>query len=180
MRIIAGSRKGARIFAPKGTDSRPTGDRVREAAFTLIPPGFAEGASVLDVFAGSGAMGLEALSRGADRAVFVETDPEAVRTIERNLDKLDLTGASIVRRDARGALAAEAAAGKRYDLVFVDPPYDDWPELEQSLSSYLSALLDDDGLLVVETAARVEPQLPLAQRTSRRYGSARLTLYERE
>jgi 16S rRNA (guanine966-N2)-methyltransferase len=180
MRIIAGSRKGARIFAPKGMDSRPTGDRVREAAFTLIPPGFAEGASVLDVFAGSGAMGLEALSRGADRAVFVETDPEAARTIERNLDKLRLTGASIVRRDARAALAAEAAAGRRYDLVFVDPPYDDWPELEHSLSSYLAALLDENGLLIVETAARVEPQLPLAQRTSRRYGSARLTLYERE
>lgn len=180
MRIIAGSRKGARIFAPKGTDTRPTGDRVREAAFTLIPPGFAEGASVLDVFAGSGAMGLEALSRGADRAVFVETDPQAVHTIERNLDKLRLTGASIVRQDARSALAAEAAAGRRYDLVFVDPPYEAWPELERSLGSYLASLLADNGMLMVETSARTTPQLPLTERTSRRYGSARLTLYERE
>jgi 16S rRNA (guanine966-N2)-methyltransferase len=179
VRIIAGTRKGHRILAPKGTETRPTGDRVREAAFTLIPPGFAEGASVLDVFAGSGAMGLEALSRGAERAVFVETAPEAVRAIERNLDRLRLTGASIVRRDARSALAAEAAAGRRYDLVFVDPPYEDWPELERSHGSYLASLVADNGLLVVETAARTTPRLPLTERTSRRYGSARLTLYER-
>src|SRR5919197_3314854 len=97
MRIIAGSRKGARIFAPKGLDRRPTGDRVREAAFNLIGP--VEGASVLDLYAGSGAMGLEALSRGADRAVFVESDRDACRTIERNLEKLRLTGAIVLCRE---------------------------------------------------------------------------------
>jgi 16S rRNA (guanine966-N2)-methyltransferase len=178
VRIIAGSRKGHTIFAPKGSGTRPTGDRVREAAFNLIGP--VEGASVLDLFAGSGAMGLEALSRGAERTVFVETDPAAVRAIERNLDKLRLTGATVVVRDARTALAAEAAAGRAYDLVLVDPPYDEWPALERALAPYLAAALAPDGLLVVETAARVEPALPLALRTSRRYGSARLTLYERE
>src|SRR5215210_6516554 len=98
MRIIAGSRKGHTIFAPKGLATRPTGDRVREAAFNLIGP--VGDASALDLFAGSGAMGLEALSRGAARAVFVESDGEAARAIERNLDKLRLTGATIVRRDA--------------------------------------------------------------------------------
>jgi 16S rRNA (guanine966-N2)-methyltransferase len=180
MRIISGSRKGHRISAPKGLSTRPTGDRVREAAFTLIPPGFADGATVLDLFAGSGAMGLEALSRGAERAVFVESDPEAVGAIEQNLDKLRLSGASIVRQDARSALAAEAATGRQYDLIFVDPPYDDWPELERSLAPYLAKLLADDGLLLVETGAHVEPKLPLEQRTSRRYGSARLTLYAHE
>jgi 16S rRNA (guanine966-N2)-methyltransferase len=179
VRIIAGSRKGARIFAPRGKGTRPTGDRVREAAFTLIPPEFAEGASVLDLFAGSGAMGLEALSRGAERAVFVETDPEAVRAIERNLDKLRLTGATILRRDARAALAGEAAAGRAYHLVLLDPPYGEWAELERTLAPYLGAVLAENGLLVVETSARVEPQLPLERRTSRRYGSARLTLYNR-
>src|ERR671930_855999 len=97
MRIIAGSRKGARIFAPKGLDTRPTGDRVREAAFNLIGP--VEGASVLDLFAGSGAMGLEALSRGAATAVFVESDRDACRTIERNLEKLRLTGAIVLCRE---------------------------------------------------------------------------------
>jgi 16S rRNA (guanine(966)-N(2))-methyltransferase RsmD len=178
MRIIAGSRKGHTILAPKGLTTRPTGDRVREAAFNLIGP--VDGASVLDLFAGSGAMGLEALSRGAERAVFVESDPDAARAIERNLDRLRLTGATVVRRDARTALAAEAAAGRTFDLVLVDPPYGAWPELERSIAPYLADVLAPDGLLVVETAAPVEPELPLALRTSRRYGAARLTLYERE
>jgi 16S rRNA (guanine966-N2)-methyltransferase len=176
MRIIAGSRKGHTIAAPKGRATRPTGDRVREAAFNLIGP--VEGASVLDLYAGSGAMGLEALSRGAENAVFVESDPDATRTIERNLDKLRLTGATILRQDARTALAAEATARRAYDLVLVDPPYDEWPTLEPRLAPYLAAVLAPDGLLVVETSSRVEPSIPLAQRTSRRYGSARLTLYE--
>ena len=90
MRIVAGSRRGAQIFAPKGLDTRPTSDRVREAAFNLVGP--VDGASVLDLYAGSGAMGLEALSRGAASAVFVESDRDACRTIERNLEKLSLRG----------------------------------------------------------------------------------------
>src|SRR5665811_265790 len=112
MRIIAGNRKGARIFAPKGRSTRPTGDRVREAAFRLIGP--VEGAAVLDLFAGSGAMGLEALSRGA-------------------------------------ALAAFVAAARRYDLILVDPPYEDYPELQKTLAIYLSRLLEPGGVVVVET-----------------------------
>ena len=176
MRIIAGSRKGARIFAPRGLETRPTGDRVREAAFTLIGP--VEGMDVLDVFAGSGAMGLEALSRGARRAVFVERNRDACRTIERNLDKLGLTGARVACADAATALAGEAAAGTRYDLVLVDPPYGLFSELQTTLASYLPAVLAESGLLVVETAAREEPELPLARRTSRRYGAARLTVFE--
>jgi 16S rRNA (guanine966-N2)-methyltransferase len=175
MRIIAGSRKGHRIFAPRGTATRPTGDRVREAAFTLIGP--VDDATVLDLFAGSGAMGLEALSRGAAKAVFVESDRDASRTIERNLEKLRLTGATVLRSDVRAALASEAAAGRCYDLVVVDPPYEEWADLERRLGPYLAAVLAPDGLLIVETSSRTEPQLPLTLRTSRRYGSARLTLY---
>ena len=91
MRIIAGSRKGHSIAAPKGLDTRPTSDRTREAVFNIVAP-WVEEADVLDLFAGSGAMGLEALSRGAARAVFVEADQTACRTIERNLDKLGLRG----------------------------------------------------------------------------------------
>ena len=176
MRIIAGSRKGHTIAAPKGLGTRPTGDRVREAAFNLIGP--VDGATVLDLYAGSGAMGLEALSRGAASAVFVEADAEAARTIERNLDKLRLAGATVLRHDARTALAGEAAALRTYDLVLVDPPYDEWARLEPRLAPYLAGVLAPDGLLVVETSSRTEPRLPLAERTSRRYGSARLTLYE--
>src|SRR5437773_8985297 len=117
MRIIAGSRKGARIFAPKGMDTRPTGDRVREAAFNLIGP--VDDATVLDLFAGSGAMGLEALSRGAASAVFVESDREACWTIQRNVEKLHVTGATVLQRDALPALATDR---RTYDLILCDSP----------------------------------------------------------
>jgi 16S rRNA (guanine966-N2)-methyltransferase len=180
MRIIAGSRKGARIFAPKGTDTRPTGDRVREAAFNLLGPGAAEGAKVLDLFAGSGAMGLEALSRGAARATFVESDRDACRTINRNLDKLGLEGATVLCQDALTALRADARGDRRYDLVLVDPPYRRFSSLQNALIQYLPQILEPGGQLLVETAANDEPELPLAKRTSRRYGSARLTLFERD
>jgi 16S rRNA (guanine966-N2)-methyltransferase len=176
VRIIAGEKKGHRIAAPKGRTTRPTSDFVRETAFNLIGP--VDGAAVLDLFAGSGAMGLEALSRGAASAVFVENDREACRTIDRNLDKLRLTGARVVQQDALRALAAEAAAGRRYDLVLVDPPYEMFSSLQNRLSTYLPAVLSDDGLVVVETDAKHEPELPsLALRTSRRYGSARISLF---
>ena len=142
MRIIAGSHRGARIFAPKGTDTRPTGDRVREAAFNLLGPGAAEGATVLDLFAGSGAMGLEALSRGAEKVTFVESDRDACRTINRNLDKLGLGGATVLCQDALAALRADARAGKRYDLVLVDPPYRRFSSLQNALIRYLPELLE--------------------------------------
>jgi 16S rRNA (guanine966-N2)-methyltransferase len=180
VRIIAGSRKGSRIFAPKGTETRPTGDRVREAAFNLLGPGAAEGASVLDLFAGSGAMGLEALSRGAESATFVESDRDACRAINRNLDKLDLSGAKVLCQDALTALRADARAGRRYDLVLVDPPYRRFSSLQNALIQYLPEVLEPGGLLIVETAASDEPELPLPKLKSRRYGAARLTLFERD
>jgi 16S rRNA (guanine966-N2)-methyltransferase len=176
MRIIAGEKRGATIYAPKHADTRPTGDRVREAAFNLIGP--VDDASVLDLYAGSGAMGLEALSRGAASAVFVEADREACTTIQRNLVKLKLDRAQIVRKDVLTALAQEASAGRRYDLVLLDPPYAMYADLQTRLAAYLPSVLAEDGLLVVETSSREEPELPLPKRTSRRYGSARITLFE--
>jgi 16S rRNA (guanine966-N2)-methyltransferase len=176
MRIIAGSRKGARILAPKGLDTRPTGDRVREAVFNLVGP--VDGAEVLDLYAGSGAMGLEALSRGAARVTFADSDRAAAETILRNLDKLKLEGAVVLREDAGRRLAADAAAGKRYDLVLVDPPYAMLARILPTLAAHLPAVLAPNGVVVVESAAREEPNLPLPKRTSRRYGSARVTVFE--
>jgi 16S rRNA (guanine966-N2)-methyltransferase len=176
MRIIAGERKGHLIWAPKGLEIRPTSDRVRENVFNIVLP-WVEGARVLDLYAGSGAMGLEALSRGAQAVVFMETDPEAVRAIERNLDKLRLAGATVLRRDAKSGLAQEATAGRKYDLVLADPPYamTDY----STLARYLPRVLADDGLLVFETAARTEPELAgLEVRTSRKYGGTRVTVFE--
>lgn len=176
MRIIAGSRKGARIFAPKGADTRPTGDRVREAVFNLVGP--VDGAEVLDLYAGSGGMGLEALSRGAARVTFVESDRSAAETILRNLDKLQLDGAVVLRDDAARKLAADAAGSRRYDLVLVDPPYRMLARILPMLASRLPAVVAPGGLVVVESDAREEPELPLPLVTSRRYGSARVTLFQ--
>jgi 16S rRNA (guanine966-N2)-methyltransferase len=176
VRVIAGSRKGHTIAAPRGRETRPTSDRVRESVFNLVGP--LDGARVLDLFAGSGALGIEALSRGAARAVFVERDPDAVRTIERNLDRLRLTGARVVRGDAVMAVEREVGAGAEYDLVLVDPPYGMLTEIQNRLARHLPLLLAADGLLVVETDARVEPDLPLPLRTSRKYGQTRVTLFE--
>jgi 16S rRNA (guanine966-N2)-methyltransferase len=176
MRIVAGSRKGARIAAPRGLDTRPTADRAREAAFNLIGP--VDGARVLDLFAGSGAMGLEALSRGAASAVFVENDRAAADTIAKNLEKLRLTGATVVRDDAVRVLAADGAAGRRYDLVLIDPPYRMLAGLLPTLDRYLPPVLAPGGLVVLESDAREEPELALPLRTSRRYGSVRITLFE--
>jgi 16S rRNA (guanine966-N2)-methyltransferase len=179
MRIIAGERKGHTIYAPKGLDTRPTSDRVRENIFNIVAP-WVEGARVLDLYAGSGAMGLEALSRGAEAAVFVEADGDAVRAIERNLDKLRLTRATVLRMDASTGLAQEAAAGRKYDLVLADPPYamTDY----DTLAHYLPRVLAEDGLLVLESSARSdEPELPgLTSRTTRKYGSTRVSVFEHD
>jgi 16S rRNA (guanine966-N2)-methyltransferase len=177
MRIVAGSRKGHGIAAPKGVVTRPTGDRVREAAFSIVGP--VDDARVLDLFAGSGAMGLEALSRGAASAVFVERDRAACRVIQRNLEKLRLTGADVRCQDALAALRSERARGRRYGLVLVDAPYEEWERHEAPLGELLPDLLEEGGLAVVETAAGIEPQLPLDLVTTRRYGSARITVFSR-
>ena len=171
MRIIAGTHRGHRIAAPKGRDTRPTSDRVRENAFNLIGP--VDDAEVLDLFAGSGAMGLEALSRGAAHATFVESDRDAARTIDANLEKLGLH-ATVLRMDAVRALQQER---RRYDLILCDPPYG---YDAARLAPLLAERLSEDGLLVWETSSRAPaPEVPgLEQRTSRTYGSARLTLYE--
>jgi 16S rRNA (guanine966-N2)-methyltransferase len=130
---------------------------------------------VLDLYAGSGALGLEALSRGAQHVVFVERDADAVRAIERNLDRLRLR-ATVLRADAITVLASES---RKYDLVLVDPPYDMYADIEPKLARHLPSLLAEDGVVVVETDARTKPELPLAERTSRKYGSVRVTVYDR-
>jgi 16S rRNA (guanine966-N2)-methyltransferase len=175
VRIIAGTRKGHRIDAPKGAATRPTGDRVREAVFSIIGP--VDGAAVLDLFAGSGAMGLEALSRGAASCVFVERDRAAARVIQANLGKLRLVGATVVSADVATALRGEHHRSQRFDLVLVDPPYDAWDRYEPELADLLSTVVTDDALVVVETSERVAPALPFDLVTTRRYGSARITVF---
>lgn len=132
---------------------------------------------MLDLYAGSGALGLEALSRGARRCLFAETDSAACRAIRANLESLGFTGGLVVQRDALGVLRDETAGGRRHELVLLDPPYERWAELEGRLGEVLPAVVAPRGLVVVETDARTEPTLPLDLVTTRRYGSARLTLF---
>jgi 16S rRNA G966 N2-methylase RsmD len=110
--------------------------------------------------------------------VFVEHDADAVRTIEQNLDRLRLTGARIVRADVLRTLAQEATSGAKYDLVLIDPPYGMFTEIQPRLARHLPPLLAADGLLVVETDSRTQPELPLPIRTTRKYGQTRVTLFE--
>jgi len=173
VRIVGGSRRGARIFAPKGRDTRPTSDRVREAAFGIL--GAVDGLAVLDLFAGSGALGLEALSRGAASATFVESDRAALEAIERNLAKLEFEGARVVRSDAVTHLAGTT---ERYDLVFLDPPYEMVESLRMPLADHLPRVLAEGGFVVFETAAGSRPELPLSVHSTRRHGSAQLTVFE--
>jgi 16S rRNA (guanine966-N2)-methyltransferase len=174
VRIIAGSRKGHTIRAPAGLATRPTSDRVRENVFNILGQRV-EDAVVLDLFAGSGAMGLEALSRGASRAVFVESERAACRAIDDNLERLRLSGAEVRCEDVERYLGRET---RRFGLVFCDPPYGEYEGLEPVLAGRLPRLLAEDGLLVLETSSRgPEPQLPLEVQTSRRYGAARITLF---
>ena len=171
MRVIAGELRGRRVDAPKGTATRPTSDFVREAAFNLIGP--VDGAAVLDLYAGSGALGIEALSRGAERCLFVDSSREACRTIGANLEKLGLR-ATVLCQDAVHALASERGP---YDLILADPPYE--LTTYDRLAPHFARLLAHDGVAVLQTPASVEPALEgLHVRTSRRYGSARLTLFE--
>src|SRR6516164_7356382 len=146
VRVIAGKLRGRRIAAPKGTTTRPTSDFVRETAFNLIGP--VDGAAVLDLYAGSGALGIEALSRGAGRAVFVDSSRDACRAIGANLEGLGLK-ATVLCQGAERALATERGP---YDLILADPPYDF--TAYDRLAPHFARLLAEDGLVVLQTSAK--------------------------
>lgn len=182
MRVIAGRYKGRRLGTPRGRNTRPTSDRVREALFSIL--GSLEGATVLDLFAGTGALGIEALSRGASRAVFVERDTAALDVLRANLKKLELhEGEAEVRRaEALGALRTARERGETYDLVFVDPPYGDARALEGGLSVALPPLLAPAGRVVVESDRRMPLALwveeeGLGVELERRYGDTSITIH---
>ena len=146
MRVVAGSAKGRRLQAPDGTGVRPTGDRVREAVFDILSSlDMIEGRSVADLFAGTGALGIEALSRGAAVATFVDDDPAVLDIVRTNLVITGLYArATVVKSDVLDWVAAAPAV----DLALVDPPYafDDWPELLGGLSTGLAVLESDREL----------------------------------
>jgi 16S rRNA (guanine966-N2)-methyltransferase len=179
MRVIAGTLGGRRIAAPPGTDTRPTSDRVREALFSALGP--IDGARVLDLFAGSGALGIEALSRGAAHAVLVENDPRAAAVIQRNLETLaiDAARATLRRRDALRVLRDAREAGEPYDLVFLDPPYRLATGLGPELAASLVPVLAPGARVIGESDRRTPLELPgLSTTFERRYGDTLLRIHK--
>jgi 16S rRNA (guanine966-N2)-methyltransferase len=180
MRISSGTAKGTHLRSP-GTGVRPTSDRVKEALFNALAPRLPD-ARVLDLFAGTGALGLEALSRGAARAVFVERDPRAVAMIRRNLAAAHFEDRAEVRRAAvSGALDALEGEGAAFDLIVLDPPYGQDLPARTLRRLAAAALLAPDGVVAAEGHWRDDPgEIPgLARTREARYGETGLWFYER-
>ena len=176
MRIVAGRWGGRRLSSPKGAATRPTSDRVREALFSILGD-FVQDARVLDLFAGSGALGLEALSRGAAAATFVDSAPAAAAAVKANLEALD-GEAEVHRSDALRFLRAAAGNARQYDLVLLDPPYRLAERLGRELSEVLPAVLAPSALVICESDHRAPIPLDLPLRDERRYGDTLIRIHD--
>jgi 16S rRNA (guanine966-N2)-methyltransferase len=176
MRIVAGRFGGRSLVAPRGAATRPTSDRVREALFSILGPGRVEGARVLDLFAGSGALGIEALSRGAAEAVLVDSSAAAVAAIRRNLSALGVE-AEVRRQDALAYLRSASRDARQYDLVFLDPPYRHAGALGPELSTALGPVLAADARVVAESDRRAPLGLDLVLLDERRYGDTLIRIH---
>lgn len=174
MRVIAGRLRGRRLAAPRGRGTRPTSDRVREALFSILGP--VEGERVLDLFAGSGALSIEALSRGAAEATLVDSAAAATATIRRNLESLQLA-AEVVTATASAYLERARIAKREYDLVFLDPPYRHASELGRELLALLTPVLAQAARVVVECDRRAPLELELRLQNERRYGDTLILIY---
>lgn len=184
MRIVAGEFKGRKLAGPEGRATRPTSDKVREAIFSMLGP--IDDARVLDLFAGTGALGIEALSRGAGKAVLVERDRRMAAVIERNLSTI--LGAEDERAElVRGDGLRYLAGAEGFDLVFIDPPYSDAEVLGPKLAQALPRVLSDGAVVVTESdrrapialdlAAQDVGQIRLFQRVERNYGDTLIRIY---
>ena len=182
MRIIAGSARGTPLLAPKGMDTRPTQDKVKESLFNMLQGQLEDGAA-LDLFAGSGALGLEAVSRGASRAVLVDQSREASQCIRRNIEKLRFQDrAELLTCDWKQAVSKLARESRKFDLVFLDPPYrmDDLGSLCDELDG--AGLLNPEAVVVWERRAGTKNELPpaFALMKQRAYGDTEMLLYRYE
>ncbi|MRG94121.1 16S rRNA (guanine(966)-N(2))-methyltransferase RsmD [Polyangium spumosum] len=180
MRVIGGSLGGRRLVAPSGHATRPTSDRVREALFNVL--GDVSGASVLDLYAGTGALGIEALSRGASRVVFVENGRPALAALQKNLASLGIDGACrVITQPVTRALAALVPLGP-FDLILLDPPYAALVEAArvlEALTVEASRLVSPGARVVLEHASRDAPPAPprLVRDETRIYGDTAISLY---
>jgi 16S rRNA (guanine966-N2)-methyltransferase len=187
MRVISGRLGGRRLHTPVGRATRPTSDRVREALFSML--GDVDGDVVLDLFAGTGALGIEALSRGAASAVFVERDARAAAVLASNLEELELVPphAQLRREGVAAALRVAHDRGEKYDLVLVDPPYSEAGSWGPELSSALPPVLAPGARVVLESDHRSPLELvpqeggrTLPVQRHRRYGDTSVTIHRCE
>ncbi len=182
MRVIAGKARGHPLRTVRGLHTRPTTDRVKESLFGMLQPWIAE-AQVLDLFAGSGALGIEALSRGAARAVFVERSREAVAVIRANLAATGLAQqAEVWPVSVERALAQLATQGETFDLILMDPPYEHGLVVPTLAAIHRNGLLRPGGLIAVEHSAKEEVAPPVVNFVvvrSRAYGQTRISLLAR-
>jgi len=174
MRIVAGRHKGRSLRAPAGAGTRPTADKVREALFSILGP--VEGLRVLDLYAGSGALGLEALSRRAGSATFVESARPALAAIRANLDAVG-EEAEVVASDALTWLRAADGREAAFDLVFCDPPYDAAPRIAQQLGDLLPRVTGPQALIVTESSKRNPLVIDLPLSDERTYGDTRIAIH---
>ncbi len=181
-RIIAGSKKGIILFAPKSDKVRPTSDRTKESLFSIIYSRYTlEGIKVLDLFSGTGAFGLECISRGADSAVFVDKD---TRYIKENVEKCGLKEQSeIIKKDALSAIKQMADEKKQFDLIFMDPPYDRGLYEKIIENPLLYDIIANNGVIIVELSSKEQLVMqsgPLSLRDVRKYGICVFAFYEKE
>ncbi|HEX8976765.1 MAG TPA: 16S rRNA (guanine(966)-N(2))-methyltransferase RsmD [Solirubrobacteraceae bacterium] len=174
MRVIGGRYGGRELIAPRGRATRPTSDRVREALFSILAD--VSGARVLDLFAGSGALAIEALSRGAASATLVDSGGPAVSAIRRNLQALELE-AEVVRQPVIRFLGRARADARLYDLVFADPPYRHAGSLSAELTASLAPVLAPAARVVTESDRRDPLDLGLDLRDERRYGDTLIRIH---
>jgi 16S rRNA (guanine966-N2)-methyltransferase len=174
VRVIAGRFGGRTLFAPRGRDVRPTSDRVREALFSILSD--VSGLRVLDLFAGSGALAIEALSRGASEATLVDSSAASIAAVRRNLGSLGVD-AEVRREQAAAFLQRARAARRQYDLVFLDPPYRQASVLGREISTALAPVLAPAARVVVESDRRAPLRLDLPLLTERRYGDTLIRIH---
>jgi 16S rRNA (guanine966-N2)-methyltransferase len=180
MRVISGTAKGRKLEEPEGHRIRPTTDMVKESVFNIIQFDI-EGRRVLDLFAGTGQLGIEALSRGAQSAVFVDESPDAVKLVRGNLKKVDVDQpASVVKGDALSFLRN---CKERFDVVFLDPPYDTGL-IDKALQKIIEIdILNENGIIICETTAdRIMPEVlpPYRKNREYKYGKIKITLFSKD
>jgi 16S rRNA (guanine966-N2)-methyltransferase len=175
LRIVSGARRGRHIKVPQRGEVRPTSDVVRQAVFNALGP--VAGLTVLDLFAGSGALGLEALSRGAAACVFVESDPAVAAVLRENIRLLDYEPVCrVLVCDYRTAMERLHKTEKGFDLLFVDPPYRILEEVEGSLAPVMRTLLSERGVVVIESDSSSQVSLGLTPVFARTYGDTKITM----